>query len=130
MHRRIPQVLDALKRSKFRSRFRLSGKERQYFSAKGAETIRSHARDFILHRVAPAAPRNDGRQTPMRGHPVFVAQHATATCCRGCIRKWHRIEKGTALTDEQVEFLVEVIMEWLRREMNSDPHDHRPSAKK
>ncbi len=30
----------------------------------------------------------------MKGHPVFVAQHATATCCRECIRKWHKNTTG------------------------------------
>ncbi len=66
-----------------RSRFRL-GKERQYCLDKGPEIIDRHAADFIRQRLAPAAPINDGKQTPMRGHPVFIAQHATVTCCRGC----------------------------------------------
>ncbi len=74
-----------LARSTFRSRFRLGGKERQYCLDKGPEVIDRHAADFIRQRLAPAAPINDGKQTPMRGHPVFIAQHATATCCRGCL---------------------------------------------
>ena len=51
----------------------------------------------------------------MRGHPVFIAQHATATCCRGCIEKWHKFKKGVELTPEQQNYLVEVIMEWIKR---------------
>lgn len=73
-----------LARSTFRSRFRLGIKEKQYCWDKGAEVIDKHAADFIAQRLAPAHPANDGKQTPMRGHPVFIAQHATATCCRGC----------------------------------------------
>ena len=85
-----------LARSTFRSRFHLGTKERQYCWDKGAETIDKHAADFIAARLAPAHPVNDGKQTPMRGHPVFIAQHATATCCRGCLAKWHAIQIGRA----------------------------------
>ncbi|STK05781.1 putative cytoplasmic protein [Escherichia coli] len=83
-----------LSRSKFRSRFRLGMKERQYCLEKGAPVIEQHAADFVAKRLAPALPANDGKQTPMRGHPVFIAQHATATCCRGCLAKWHNIPQG------------------------------------
>ena len=84
-------VLDKLAKSKFRSRFKLRTKELKYIKDKGLNTIRSHACDFIRDRIVPAEPVNDGNQTPMRGHPVFVAQHATATCCRGCNRKMAQI---------------------------------------
>ncbi|MBR9986125.1 MAG: DUF4186 family protein [Desulfosarcina sp.] len=49
----------------------------------------------------------------MKGHLVFIAQHATATCCRGCLRKWHRIEKGRALADDEIRFVVELVMGWI-----------------
>jgi hypothetical protein len=78
-------------------------KDRDYIAAKGLETIKDHAYQFINSRVAPDFPKNDGKQTPMRGHPVFIAQHATATCCRGCIQKWHGIEKGRALNDKDLK---------------------------
>ena len=81
----IDQVLARLGASDFRRRFRLREAELLYIEERGLETIESHARDFVRTRLAPAAPRNDGRQTPMRGHPVFIAQHATARCCRGCL---------------------------------------------
>ncbi len=71
--------------------------------------VLEHACDFVSMRLAPADPPNDGRQTPMRGHPVFVAQHATATCCRGCLEKWHRISKGSGLSREEQAYVVEVI---------------------
>jgi len=78
--------------------------------------VLEHARDFVAARLAPAAPRDDGRQTPFRGHPVFVAQHATATCCRGCLAKWHRIERGRDLTAAEQARVVAAIERWLRRE--------------
>ena len=110
-----------LAQSKFRSSFHLKANDRAYVREKGMETIRSHACDFIRTRLAPARPENDGKQTPMRGHPVFLAQHATATCCRGCLEKWYRIPQGRELTEEEQRYLVdEVILKWIKREMQGD----------
>lgn len=113
-------ILDKLAKSKFRSRFKLRAKELEYIKDKGLDKIRSHASDFIRDRVALAEPVNDGKQTPMRGHPVFIAQHATATCCRGCIEKWHYFPKGRKLTPNEQEYLVSIIMEWINRQINSN----------
>ena len=106
-----------LAKSTFRSRFRLGQKERQYCLDKGAPVIEQHATDFIAKRLAPAFPANDGKQTPMRGHPVFIAQHATASCCRGCLYKWYHIKPHTQLNDSQQEMIVQVIMAWIKREL-------------
>jgi Domain of unknown function (DUF4186) len=111
--RDMDELFAALGRSGFRGRFRLRRREAAYLNEKGMETIRRHARDFVTARLADANPANDGRQTPMKNHPVFVAQHATATCCRGCLQKWHKIPKGKPLTPEQIDYIVEVIMRWL-----------------
>ncbi|WP_319521433.1 DUF4186 domain-containing protein [uncultured Desulfosarcina sp.] len=110
---KISIALTALEKSKFRSRFKLADKDRQYIRGKGIDTIRSHAMDFVTARLAPASPKNEGKQTPMRGHPVFIAQHATATCCRGCLWKWYRIEKGRALDDYEIAFVVALVMRWI-----------------
>ena len=112
-----PELFARLSRSKFRSRFHLTEKDKAYAREKGPDTIRSHAKDFIEKRLAPAEIPNDGKQTPMRGHPVFIAQHATATCCRGCIKKWHKIQPGKQLSQVQQDYLVDVIMTWIRQEM-------------
>ena len=106
-----------LARSKFRSRFRLSDADRRYIAEKGMATIRRHAEDFIRARLAPANPTNDGRQTPMRGHPVFKAQHATATCCRGCLEKWWKVPKGVAIPSERQSRIVDFLMEWIARQV-------------
>ena len=98
--RDLDDLFAALAKSRFRRSFSLAPRECAYLEAKGRPIILDHARDFVAQRLAPEAPPNDGRQTPFRGHPVFVAQHATATCCRGCLAKWHRIAKGRALTPE------------------------------
>ena len=108
------QLFERLGNSRFRSSFHLKQKDIDYINSKGMDTIREHARDFIAKREAPAVIPNDGKQTPMKGHPVFVAQHATATCCRGCICKWHKIQPGRELNEAQQEYLVDVIMTWIR----------------
>jgi hypothetical protein len=112
MTKDVNAALAALKNSKFRSRFKLTDKDHQYIRDKGIDTICSHAIDFITTRLAPVFPKNDGKQTPMRGHPVFIAQHATATCCRGCLEKWYQTEKGRALTDDEIDFVVGLV-EWI-----------------
>ncbi|MFQ5422896.1 MAG: DUF4186 domain-containing protein [Phycisphaerae bacterium] len=114
--RTINQVLVALRHSRFRQCFHLGPRERAYVDLKGLDTLAGHARRFIRERLAAARPRNDGRQTPKRGHPVFVAQHATATCCRGCLAKWHGIPAGRPLTEGQITYVCNVIAMWLRRE--------------
>jgi len=112
--RDLDDLFRALAGSKFRRRFRLSAKELAYARDKGFETILSHVRDFVRDRLAPALIPNDGKQTPMRNHPVFVAQHATATCCRGCLAKWHGIPAGRELTAEEQNHAVAAIERWLR----------------
>ena len=113
IYTQINHTLNSLKKSKFRSKFKLSQKDREYIAAKGLETIKEHAYQFINSRIAPDFPKNDGKQTPMKGHPVFMAQHATATCCRGCISKWHDIEKGRALNEEEIDYIIGLIMVWI-----------------
>ena len=111
--RDIEQLLVRLSRSHFRSRFRLAQKEAAYLERKGLDVVLGHAREMLRRRLAPAAPANDGRQTPWRGHPLFVAQHATATCCRSCLFKWHGIEKGRELTEAELDYVVAIITRWL-----------------
>ena len=118
MNDRINHTLDSLKKSKFRSKFKLSQKDRDYITTRGLETIRDHAYQFINSRIAPAFPKNDGKQTPMKGHPVFIAQHATATCCRKCIQKWHGIGKGRASNAQEIDFIVVLIMGWIERQVD------------
>lgn len=111
------QLFERLGNSKFRSSFHLKQKDIDYINQKGLDTIRQHAKDFIAKREAPAFIANDGKQTPMRGHPVFIAQHATATCCRECIRKWHKMQPDRELSQVQQDYLVDIIMTWIQKEL-------------
>jgi len=115
----MQNIFQKLAKSQFRSKFKLKAADIEYIKQKGIETIEVHAKDFIKKRIAPAFITNDGKQTPMRGHPVFIAEHATATCCRGCIEKWHHIPKGRELTKVEQDYLVAVIMEWIKRQISA-----------
>ena len=111
-------IFDKLSKSKFRSSFKLKDKDKEYIKSKGIDTIEKHSYDFIESRVSGDNILNDGKQSAMRGHPVFVAQHATATCCRGCIYKWYHIPKNRKLTKEEIDYLVRIIMTWIKKQNN------------
>ena len=118
-------LFERLAQSKFRMRFQLKGADIEYIREKGLDTIREHAAQIVRQRLSAAEPKNDGKQTPMRGapqgHPVFLGQHATGTCCRGCLEKWHGIPKGRALSDEEQARIVDVLMQWIQRQMDERP---------
>ena len=114
----IEDVFRRLAASSFRRRFRLQGRELAYLQTWGLPHVMKQADELIRKRVAPEVVPNDGRQTPWRNHPVFVAQHATATCCRGCLAKTHGIEKGHALTREEMAHVLAVIERWLSSQLN------------
>ena len=110
---RLENVFRRLSRSRFRSGVRMNAKETFYLKQKGLPEVLSHGRDFLEKRLAPALPPNDGKQTPWGGHPVFRAQHATATCCRSCLLKWHGIPKKRKLTEQEIDYILLVIEMWL-----------------
>jgi Domain of unknown function (DUF4186) len=114
----LDERLDRIGAQPFRAKFHLRGRDRGLAQLHGPERLRRHAHELIGKRLAPAFPRNDGKQTPYRGHPVFVAQHATATCCRSCLQRNHGIAPGVELTPDEQNYVVDVIMRWIERELD------------
>ena len=112
------ELFERLSRSKFRSRFKLKPVDIEYIDKKGMAAIEQHARDFVTDRLAPAEPKNDGKQTPMRGHPVFIAQHATATCCRKCLQKWYNIARYKPLSNSDIDYIVSVLISWINNQID------------
>jgi hypothetical protein len=110
-------LFDKLQQSRFRASFHLDERDYSYLDSKGLETILLHGADFFDKRLAPAYPPKDGKQTPYRGHPIFVAQHATATCCRGCLHKWHKFPKGQPLGETEKAHVLAVWRKWLLQEI-------------
>lgn len=118
MDEKIKALFLRLSKSKFRSSFHLKEKDKKYIIDKGLDVIEKHAYEFISKRISPKNIYNDGKQTPMKGHPVFIAQHATATCCRGCLYKWHHIPQNTELSSNEIDYIVKIIMEWINMELS------------
>ena len=119
--RSIDEVLAALQGSRFRRRFALGRRERALLERHGMDQVIEHGRARLRERLVPAEPSNDGQQTPTRGHPIFIAQHATATCCRGCLAKWHHIERGRPLSEPELDYVLTVLRRWLERAMPQAP---------
>lgn len=115
----INSILFKLSKSKFRSSFKLKSKDIEYINKVGLDKIKSHTYDFVSKRLKDVSKVNDGKQTPTHGHPVFIAQHATATCCRGCLEKWHKIDKNKILDDKDIDYIVSVIMMWINAEYHN-----------
>jgi Domain of unknown function (DUF4186) len=113
----LDDVFRRLAASAFRRKFKLQGRELAYLQTWGLPHVMKQAADLIRQRLAPAEPKNDGRQTPWRNHPVFVAQHATATCCRGCLEKTHGIRKGHELDEAELAHVLAALERWLRAQM-------------
>jgi len=115
--RNTDEVFKELQHCKFRSSFRLGRKESEYLTRKGLEKVIEEGRAFVKKRLCPARPKNDGKQTPMKNHPFFTAQHATGTCCRGCLSKWHKIPKGIPLNEQQISYILNITGLWLKKQL-------------
>ena len=116
----IENLLLSLSRTKFRGSFHLNNKMKEYVREKGIDKIKSDAYDLIKKRIAPQVIKNDGKQTPMKQvHPVFIAQHATGTCCRGCLERIHHIEKNKELSAKEIDYIVKVIIMWIKNEISN-----------
>lgn len=109
-------VINKLQKSKFRSSFKLKQKDIDYINKKGMSMIKRHAVDFINQKLAPANPENDGKQTPMKNHPVFIAMHACACCCRTCLYKWHKIPMNKELTKDEKNYIYGLLIYWITLE--------------
>ena len=114
----VIKKINILAKTKFRGSFHLNNKMKQYVQEKGLKKIEQDTYDFILNRLAPANPKNDGKQTPMRQvHPTFIAMHANGFCCRSCLNRIHHIEKERELTKEEIDYVVNFIMTWIKMEI-------------
>ncbi len=111
--RNFDDIIERLSKSVFRSKFELKQEDIRYYNKHGKSVIREHAYDFIINRISSAEPYNDGNQTPVKGHPVFIAQHACGCCCRSCLEKWHYIPPGREMTMQEVDRIVALIMKWI-----------------
>ena len=112
----INDKLNSLSKSKFRNSFHLRKYMLKYIDDKGMDVVKKHTIDFINNKLSPSFPDNDGKQTPMKGHPTFIAMHACACCCRSCLYKWHHIPKGKELTNNEKNYIYLLLITWINNE--------------
>ena len=118
MNNNIEKLLESLSKTKFRGSFHLNNKMKNYVNEKGIDKIEKDAEEIIIKRLGSKNPVNDGKQTPMKQvHPVFIAQHATGCCCRGCLERIHHISKGKDLSKYEINYIVEVLIKWIKNEI-------------
>lgn len=110
----INKILDSLEKSQFRLNQRLWGSDYKIYKD-NQDKVRYDAREILNQKIGIADHPKDGKQTPYHKHPVFTAQHATATCCRGCVLKWYKLPKGRRLTNLELEHFTNLVMAWLAR---------------
>ncbi len=117
---KINILLTRLSKTKFRGSFHLNRKMKEYVKEKGYYKIKKDAYEIICKNLKDKYPINDGKQTTMKQvHPVFISMHATGTCCRSCLEKIHHIKKGKELTKEEINYILVVILLYIKREINS-----------
>ena len=116
--KKIEEVFSKLNKTGRINDFSLGASEIEYVTSRGIDILRLHATDFIQKRIAPAEPKNDGHQTPAKGHPVFLAQHACGCNDRDSVEKFFGFNKGVLLKDKEVNLIVDVIVSWLEDQIN------------
>ena len=100
-------------------KFALGEPEQEYVTSRGMDILRLHATDFVNKRLAPANPKNDGRQTPTKGHPVFIAQHACGCNDRAGVEEFFGFEMGRELTEDEVGAIVDAILSWIGENLDT-----------
>jgi len=63
----------------------------------------------------------DGRRTKWEGNPIHYGQHATATCCRKCIERWHNVPRDEELTEKQVKYFTHLVIMFLEERFPNLP---------
>ena len=121
MDNNINKLLNSLSKSKFRGSFHLNNRMKNYVNEKGMAKIQRDAKEIIIKRLSSKNLLNDGKQTPMKQvHPVFIAQHATGCCCRGCLERIHHISKRKELNKYEINYIIEVLVEWIKKEIGEE----------
>lgn len=71
----------------------------------------------IQQSVGRARHPREGQQTPYEGNVLYYAQHSVAACCRKCVEYWHGIPMGNALTDDEVQYLTQLVLLYVEQRM-------------
>ncbi|NVM29287.1 MAG: DUF4186 family protein [Candidatus Helarchaeota archaeon] len=120
----VKYTIEALRKELFRRRYwarRIDKKLLEPLLEKELSEIEKKVENRIRKYVNKKFNDNpwDGRQTPLEGNLIYFAQHATASCCKKCIEEWHGINRNELLTEEQIKYLVGLIMVYFENRMQS-----------
>lgn len=86
---------------------------------KGAIKIEEEAIKRLTKEIGIAKPFREKGITPYYGNIIYYGQHATATCCRLCMKYWHNIPQGRAMTEEEIEYCTKLIMLYIKERVPS-----------
>jgi hypothetical protein len=99
----------------------IDAKAIEHARKKGLVAILDHVPKRLMQAIGKATPFRDGTQTPFAGRAEYYAQHATATCCRKCVEEWHGVPQGRALTEEELAYLSDLAILYLRERLAEIP---------
>jgi len=97
---------------------------------KGRLTLREAAAKRLRRSIGQAQPARDGRQTPFEGNILYYAQHALACCCRTCLEYWHGIAKDKELAEDEIVYLVDLIMRFVGERLPALPDEGERMARR
>ena len=78
---------------------------------RGRKAIRKKAEEIIAKKIGhPIRTHFDKMCTPKKGSEIIhYGKHATATCCRICLERWHNIPQDVDLTEQQIDYCASLI---------------------
>lgn len=92
-----------------------------YALKKGKIELLKTVEQRIRSSVKAPADAFDGRRTKWEGNPIHYGQHATATCCRKCIERWHDISRDVELTEKQIKYFTHLVVMFLEERFPNLP---------
>ncbi len=111
------KLLEKVAKCDYRAEIDLGAEDIEYINSRGFDMMIKHAQDFVERRLGPARPRNEGKQTPLKGHPLFLAQHATGSDSRRALSEYHGIAEGKELSRQQIDYVTDVVLRWLEERL-------------
>ena len=78
---------------------------------RGKNLILDRAKEIITKKIAKIPEGYyDYLCTKKEGSEIInYAQHATGTCCRNCLERWHNIPQDIILSEKQVDYCVGLV---------------------
>ncbi|WP_372655987.1 DUF4186 family protein [Halobacteriovorax sp.] len=102
--------------SKVCCKFKLKDEQWEYLAKRGFDTILLEGRSLIVKIFNEDSLSHSCKVAPVQTHPIYIALHATGTCCRSSLEKWHKIPKSKELKEKDIFYILLVVKEWIIRQ--------------